>query len=68
VIKDGTNDLKIYRVIVNHEGQYSILLAERAIPFGWDDVGKSGPRQECLAYIGKVWTDMQPISVRSLKE
>lgn len=57
-------DMSTYRVVVNHEEQYSIWPADRDIPLGWRDVGKSGPKEECLAYIGQVWTDMRPLSLR----
>jgi len=32
----------VYRVVVNHEEQYSIWPADREIPKGWRDAGKSG--------------------------
>lgn len=53
-----------YEVVVNHEEQYSIWEEGREIPPGWKAVGKSGPKEECLAHIEKVWTDMRPLSVR----
>jgi MbtH protein len=53
-----------YKVVVNHEEQYSPWPAERSSPAGWTDAGKSGTRQECLAYIDEVWTDMRPLSLR----
>ena len=61
-------DNRTYRVVVNHEEQYSIWLAHKEIPLGWKDVGKSGPKQECLAYIKEVWTDMRPLSLRKQME
>jgi MbtH protein len=57
-------DTTVYKVVVNHEEQYSIWPADRANPDGWSDVGKSGLKAECLAYIEEVWTDMRPLSVR----
>lgn len=57
-----------YRVVVNHEEQYSIWPAHRENPLGWTDVGKSGPKQECLDYIKEVWTDMRPLSLRKKME
>jgi MbtH protein len=54
----------IYKVVVNHEEQYSIWPAERENPLGWRDAGKIGLKQECLEYIKDVWTDMRPLSVR----
>jgi MbtH protein len=57
-------DTTIYRVVMNHEEQYSIWPADREDAPGWRDVGKSGTKAECLAYIKEVWTDMRPLSVR----
>jgi len=57
-------DPTIYKVVVNHEEQYSIWPAERENPLGWRDVGKTGLKEECLEYIKDVWTDMRPLSVR----
>lgn len=54
----------LFKVVVNHEEQYSIWPAERENPLGWEDVGKVGTRSECLNYIGEVWTDMRPLSLR----
>ena len=39
----------IYKVLVNEEGQYSIWSVDLNNPLGWDDVGKSGSKAECLA-------------------
>jgi MbtH protein len=63
----NTNDKEettIYKVVVNHEEQYSIWPAYRDNPLGWRDAGKSGLKQECLEYIKEVWTDMRPLSLR----
>ena len=57
-------DLTIYKVVVNHEEQYSIWPADRLIPPGWNDAGKQGTKAECLEYIKEVWTDMRPLSLR----
>jgi MbtH protein len=51
-------------VVSNHEEQYSIWWAEREVPQGWREAGKSGSKEECLAYIDQVWTDMRPLSLR----
>lgn len=59
-----TNDQAVYKVVVNHEEQYSIWLADRDNPPGWRDANKSGTKEECLAYIKEVWTDMRPLSLR----
>ena len=61
-------DKTIYKVVVNDEEQYSIWPDYRDIPAGWHDVGKVGPKAECLAYIKEVWTDMRPLSLRKKME
>jgi MbtH protein len=53
-----------YRVVVNDEEQYSIWPDYRENPPGWHDAGKTGSKEECLAHIEEVWTDMRPRSVR----
>ncbi len=58
-------DTTIYKVVVNHEEQYSIWPAERENPLGWKAIGKTGIKEECLAYIKEVWTDMRPLSLRN---
>jgi MbtH protein len=65
---DEHEDQTIYKVVVNYEEQYSIWPADRETPLGWTDAGKSGTKQECLAYIEEVWTDMRPLSLRKMME
>jgi MbtH protein len=66
--RDEEEDKTIYKVVINHEEQYSIWPADRENPLGWNDVGKSGLKSECLAYIQEVWTDMRPLSLRKQME
>lgn len=61
-------DTLIYKVVVNHEEQYSIWPEHRENPLGWQSVGKTGLKQECLDYIKEVWTDMRPLSLRQQME
>ena len=61
---DEREDTTIYKVVVNHEEQYSIWPADRENALGWRDAGKTGSKAECLAYIKEVWTDMRPLSLR----
>lgn len=53
-----------YIVVYNAEEQYSIWLADREPPAGWRREGFVGSREECLARIDEVWTDMRPLSLR----
>ena len=41
-------DDKQYKVVINHEEQYSIWLVDRENPRGWKDAGKQGTKQDCL--------------------
>lgn len=61
---DEDADARSYLVVVNDEEQYSIWLAGRELPAGWRAEGKRGTKDECLAHIAEVWTDMRPRSLR----
>ena len=67
-LRGDREDTRIYKVIVNQEEQYSIWPADRENALGWNDAGKSGTKEECLAYIEEVWTDMRPLSLRKKME
>lgn len=56
-------DQIIYKVVVNHEEQYSIWAADRETLLGWRDAGKTGSKAECLDYTREAWTDMRPLSL-----
>jgi MbtH protein len=62
--RQDAEDGAAYKVVVNHEEQYSIWPADRENAPGWRDGGKSGTKQECLDHIKAVWTDMRPLSLR----
>ena len=53
-----------FKVVVNHEEQYSIWPEHKTPPRLWREVGKSGSKQECLSYIKEIWIDMRPSSLR----
>lgn len=61
-------DTRTYKVVVNHEEQYSIWPVDRENALGWNDVGKTGNKAECLEHIKLVWTDMRPLSLRKKME
>jgi MbtH protein len=54
-----------YAVVINHEEQYSIWLADREVPTGWKPVDFQGSKEKCMDYIEEVWTDMRPLSLRA---
>jgi len=59
-----SNNRTTYKVVVNHEEQYSIWPADRENPAGWQDAGMSGEKADCLRFVKAVWTDMRPLSLR----
>ncbi len=65
---DEQDDTRIYRAVKNHEEQYSIWPADRELPLGWFDAGKTGTKKEVLDWIEEVWTDMRPLSLRKKME
>jgi MbtH protein len=58
------DDHREYLVVVNHEEQYSIWPASRKLPAGWRAAGSPDSKENCLAHIDQVWTDMRPLSLR----
>ncbi len=66
--QDEQEDKTIYKVVVNHEEQYSIWPVDKENALGWTDEGKNGSKEECLAHIKEVWTDMRPLSLRKKME
>ncbi len=59
---------QVFEVVFNHEEQYSIWPAGKEVPAGWTKAGRQGLKEECLAYINEVWTDMRPLSLRRQME
>ena len=53
-----------FKVVVNHEEQYSLWPGGRENPAGWRDAGHRGSREDCLRFIKETWTDMRPLSLR----
>jgi MbtH protein len=78
--EQSSNDVA-HRVVVNQRGQYSVWFVDRTLPAGWQEVAipdgwvrdfseKNGSqamtsKQQCLAYIETVWTDMTPVAQQS---
>lgn len=62
------DDLRRHTVVVNDEEQYSIWPDGRDVPAGWREAGFAGTKEECLAHVNEVWTDMRPLSLRRQME
>lgn len=56
----------MYYVVVNHENQHSIWPAHKDIPLGWQADGDAQSKEACLEYITQHWTDITPLSARSV--
>jgi MbtH protein len=56
--------IELFDVVANDEEQYSIWPAGRDIPAGWRVSGPRDSKENCLAHIKEVWTDMRPLSLR----
>jgi MbtH protein len=67
-MQDDSQAETMYKVVVNHEEQYSIWPSDRDNPPGWREAGKVGTKADCLAFIEEVWTDIRPLSVRKRME
>jgi MbtH protein len=61
-IPDRNNER--FQVVINSEGQYSIWAEYKKVPLGWQTVGITGEKKECLDYIRDAWSDMRPLSLR----
>jgi MbtH protein len=58
------DDIRQYDVVRNETGQYSIWPVGSPVSPGWDKVGRSRPKQECLDYVAQVWTDLRVAAAR----
>jgi len=61
---DEEDPFNEYLAAVNEEEQYALWPATLPLPEGWREAGMRGSKDECLSFIGSVWTDMRPRSVR----
>ena len=53
-----------YQIVVNQLRQYSIWRLDKPFPAGWSAVGEPGGKDDCLARITELWTDMSPVPGR----
>ncbi|MDH6436336.1 MULTISPECIES: MbtH family protein [Streptomyces] len=55
---------KRFKVLINHEEQYSLWPADLDVPGGWEETGVCASKEECDQYLEETWTDMRPKSLR----
>jgi MbtH protein len=53
-----------FKVLINHEEQYSLWPADLEVPGGWTETGVCASKEECDKYLESTWTDMRPKSLR----
>jgi MbtH protein len=58
----------MYEVVINQDEQYSIWPANKAVPQGWQKVGRQGSKKFCLEFVREAWVDMRPLSLRTQME
>ena len=61
---DFDNPEARFKVLINHEEQYSLWPADLEVPGGWDETGVCAAKDECDKYLEETWTDMRPKSLR----
>lgn len=66
--KLATEDGPAYRVVVNHEGQYSLWPVDLDMAAGWRAVTEAQSKEAALEHIRNEWTDMRPLSLRGASE
>lgn len=49
-----------YVVVVSESGRHSIWPSFKPFPWSWSAEGFRGSRDDCLAHIDRVWTDLRP--------
>lgn len=54
------DETTLYRVVLNQDGQYSVWPGHLPVPLGWQEEGRTGTKEACLAHIATVWSDMRP--------
>ena len=55
-----------YKVVVNHEEQYSIWHVNKNTSKGWKETEIHGNQAKCKNYIDEIWTDMRPLSIQKM--
>ena len=53
-----------FKIVINHEEQYSLWPVSRANPRGWKDAGVVGTPEQCVAFIERVTADSSPAKLR----
>jgi MbtH protein len=63
-VETPAQEKRLFKVVCNHEEQFSIWPASRVIPVGWNEEGCVGSEEAYLQHIDRVWVNMIPLSLR----
>jgi phthiocerol/phenolphthiocerol synthesis type-I polyketide synthase D len=58
-----SKDISSFRVLTNPHGRHALWPAHKQTPGGWKEALSACPREECLAYVRRSWTDLQVMPV-----
>lgn len=53
-----------YIVLVNEQEQHGLWPSFKDIPEGWTQVGPTGSKEDCAAWVDENWTDVTPLNAR----
>lgn len=58
----------LFCIVINHEEQFSVWPIEKKIPAGWREYEPPyrDDYENCVDRIDQLWTDIRPLSQRSL--
>jgi len=60
-------DTTRYKVVVSQDNQYTLIPVTELPARTWREAGMTGTKEQCLAYIEEVWTDMKSTDLERLK-
>lgn len=58
-----TENITIYKIIVNRLDQFALVSNKRENPLGWNDLGKTGTKSECLAFMNAKYPSKTLVSL-----
>lgn len=62
----SSKNTSAYKVVINHEEQYSIWPADKKDVDNWKSINIVGPYKKCADYVQQTWADKRPLSIRKM--
>lgn len=57
------DEISLFRILVNNEGQHSLWPSSIEIPAGWVTVHGPTAKAACLEFVESNWTDLRPLGL-----